>query len=186
VTSRRAFLVEMGGVALGAIAVSARARAQEPGAFHPAGRGHTPSADTTNLFVMNQDAYRPVHMPPKTGVPPQLDDEEIVAIERRLHCPCGCTLDVYTCRTSLFECQVAPEMHRDVLDLVAGGYGAEEIVDEFVNVYGTGVLMTPPTEGVTLLAWVAPVMIFAIGAAAVVAELRRWRAAPSSAAAGDA
>lgn len=185
-TDRRAFLLEIGGGVIGALAGAGPARAQEAGAFHPAARGHTPSADTTNLFVMNQDAYRPVHMPPKSGVPPQLGDEEIVAVERRLHCPCGCTLDVYACRTSLFECQVAPEMHRDVLDLVAGGYGAEEIVDEFVNVYGAGVLMTPPAEGFTLLAWVAPVMIFAIGVAAAVAELRRWRAAPTPSTAGDA
>src|SRR3989442_5354574 len=35
----------------------------------------------------------------------------IQAIEKRLHCTCGCGLDVYTCRTTDFTCTPSPGMH---------------------------------------------------------------------------
>ena len=55
------------------------------------------------------------------------------ALEHRIHCQCGCTLDVFTCRTTDFSCQVSPAMHRDVMALVDGGYSAQEIIDAFVG-----------------------------------------------------
>src|SRR2546426_1069442 len=36
------------------------------------------------------------------------NDAAIQAIEKRLHCTCGCGLDVYTCRTTDFTCTPSP------------------------------------------------------------------------------
>jgi cytochrome c-type biogenesis protein CcmH len=96
-------------------------------------------------------------------------------VEHRIRCQCGCTLDVYTCRTTDFSCQVSPSMHRDVIALAAGGYSAQEILDAFVGVYGERVLMAPPAEGFNLFGWVAPFVALGAGAVTVIALLRSWR-----------
>ena len=71
-------------------------------------------------------------------------------LEHQIRCQCGCTLDVYTCRTTDFSCQVSPAMHRDVMSLVEGGYSAQEILDAFVDTYGERALMAPKKEGFNL------------------------------------
>ena len=40
-----------------------------------------------------------------------------------ISCPCPCTLDVFTCRTSM-PCGFSPRMHADVVALSNGGYSA--------------------------------------------------------------
>ena len=70
-----------------------------------------------------------------------------------IHCQCGCTLDVYTCRTTDFSCQVSPAMHRDVMALVEGGYGAQEIIDAFVGHVWRARADGAEEVGFNLLAW---------------------------------
>jgi cytochrome c-type biogenesis protein CcmH len=134
--------------------------------------------DTSNLFAMDQSASRPVRLPPKPGARIVVSAAERDEVEHRIRCQCGCTLDVYTCRTTDFSCQVSPSMHRDVMSLVAGGYSAQEILDAFVGVYGERVLMAPRASGFNLLGWAAPFIALGGGAALVVALLRNWRRAP--------
>jgi len=104
-----------------------------------------------------------------------MTQDERDALEHRLHCQCGtCTLDMYTCRTTDFTCQVSPAMHRDVLALVEGGYGAQEIIDAFVGTYGERVLMAPKSSN--LLAWLTPGAAVLVGGGAIAMLLRRWHA----------
>jgi len=131
--------------------------------------------DSSNLFAMDQSASRPVRLPPKPGSRVIVSTAERDDLEHRLRCQCGCTLDVYTCRTTDFSCQVSPAMHRDVMELVSGGYSAQEIVEAFVGTYGERVLMAPPANGFNLLGWVAPFIALGGGAVLVVAALRRWQ-----------
>jgi len=131
--------------------------------------------DSSNLFAMDQSASRPVRLPPKPGSRVVVSAAERDELEHRLRCQCGCTLDVYTCRTTDFSCQVSPAMHRDVMELVSGGYSAQEIIEAFVGTYGERVLMAPPANGFNLLGWVAPFIALGGGAVLVVAALRRWQ-----------
>jgi cytochrome c-type biogenesis protein CcmH len=66
-------------------------------------------------------------------------------------------------------------MHRDVMSLVAGGHGAQEIIDAFVGVYGERVLMEPKKTGFNLTGYLAPFVALGGGAALIVALLRRWK-----------
>jgi cytochrome c-type biogenesis protein CcmH len=99
------------------------------------------------------------------------------ALEHDLHCQCGCTLDVYTCRTTDFTCSISPAMHRDVMKLVSGGYSKPEILAAFRAAYGERVLMAPVVEGFNRTAYVTP--FIALGGAALLAAvlIRRWTAA---------
>lgn len=168
--NRRQFLTRVAAGSAGAVPLAVlgrRALAQAPQA--------PTSMDSSNLFAMDQSASRPVRLPPKPGARVVVSADERDALEHRIRCQCGCTLDVYTCRTTDFSCQVSPSMHRDVLALVSGGYSAQEIIDAFVGVYGERVLMAPTASGFNLFGWVAPFAALGGGAILVAVLLRTWR-----------
>ena len=103
---------------------------------------------------------------PRARITDYENDPFIVELESRLACTCGCTLDVYTCRTTDFTCGVSPAMHREVVELVQQGRTAEEIIEAFVAEYGETVLMAPPKDGFNLLGYVLPGLgILGVGAA---------------------
>jgi cytochrome c-type biogenesis protein CcmH len=125
---------------------------------------------------MEQGAYRPTLRPDKPGATPKLTDDQRDALEHRIKCQCGCILDVYTCRTTDFTCQVSPAMHRDVLRLVAGGYDATEILDAFVQTYGEVALTEPRKEGFNWAGYLAPGIAIATGVV-ITMPLRRGQRA---------
>lgn len=163
-STRRAFL-QHGALAAVTVVLARNAPAQERAGI----------ADTSNLFAMDQSAARPVRLNPKPGAIPSMSPAARDDLERRIRCQCGCTLDVYTCRTTDFTCQVSPAMHRDIVALVQGGYTAQEILDAFVTVYGERALMAPAREGFSHLAYVVPGMAMVVGAVMIAVVLRRWR-----------
>lgn len=110
------------------------------------------------------------------------DEAEIQAIEQRLACSCGCTLDVFTCRTTDFTCTYSPELHREVLALRDGGKTAEQILDAFVDKYGEKALMAPKPEGViNLTGYLLPGGLIAAAGAGLVLFITRRKAAVSAA-----
>ncbi len=173
---RRDFLVR---AALGGASVfAARAvHAQQQGSSGGAGGVQ---AGASNLFDMNQTAAKSVRRSPKPGATPSMTPDERDALERELRCQCGCTLDVYICRTTDFSCQVSPAMHRDIMTLVEGGYSAREIIDGFVQTYGERVLMAPTREGFNWAGYIVPFAAVGAGAVALSLALRRMqrRSAP--------
>src|SRR5205823_13829621 len=68
------------------------------------------------------------------------NDAAIQAIEKQLKCTCGCNQDVYTCRTTDFNCTTSPAMHQRVLQLADHGKTAQEIIDQFVRAPGPQIL----------------------------------------------
>jgi cytochrome c-type biogenesis protein CcmH len=171
-TSRREFFARVAGAAAAGTFATRAVGAQQRRAMHDS----SIVRDTTNLFAMDQSAARTVQRPPKPGATPALTVAQRDELEHRVRCQCGCTLDVFTCRTTDFSCQVSPAMHRDVIALVEGGYGAQEIIDAFVETYGERVLMSPKKSGFNLLAWFAPGIAVLVGGTAILVLLRRWNA----------
>src|SRR5688500_11839328 len=154
-TTRRQFLIALGSAAIAAD----RARAQQGAAL--------PGA------TMAGDGYIPVRLPPKPESAPRLTALERDAVERSISCPCPCTLDVFTCRTSM-PCGFSPRMHTDVLALAEGGYTADEILAAFVATYGETARMAPSKRGFNLVGWGAPFAALGTGAIIVAALVRRW------------
>jgi cytochrome c-type biogenesis protein CcmH len=125
---------------------------------------------------MDNDAYHAVILPPKPGAQPSMSTTARDALEHDLHCQCGCTLDVFTCRTTDFTCPVSPAMHHDVMQLVAGGYSKPEIISAFRTAYGDRVLMAPVVEGFNWTAYITPFLALGAGATLVAFLIRRWTA----------
>lgn len=124
---------------------------------------------------MEGEFYKRVAMPAKPNATPKLTPEQISDLEKGIACPCPCTLDVYTCRTTDFTCGNSPAVHRDVQELVKGGYDANEIMQAMIGVYGNNILMAPPKKGVNLIAWFLPFAALGTGAIILNAMLHKWR-----------
>jgi cytochrome c-type biogenesis protein CcmH/NrfF len=101
---------------------------------------------------------------------------EIQAIEQQLACNCGCTLDVFTCRTTDFSCTYSPALHREVLALRDQGKSAREILDAFVQKYGEKALMAPKPKGFNLWGYLLPGAAVATAGLALAAVLKRREA----------
>jgi cytochrome c-type biogenesis protein CcmH/NrfF len=101
-------------------------------------------------------------------------DAAYQAIEKWLKCSCGCGLDIYTCRTTDFNCTYSPGLHRQVVALAEQGKTAQQIVDAFVAQYGQQVLMAPPKRGFNLVGYFVPSLALLVATAFLIRALRRW------------
>ena len=183
-TTRRAFVASL--LAGSATAIVAGRLAAQAGAVQRGPRDAPvapPQGNTSNLFDMDQEAARTVVRPPRPGATASMSADDRDAVEHELRCQCGCTLDVYTCRTTDFSCKVSPQMHRDVMALVEGGYPAKDILDAFVGTYGERALMSPKREGFNWAGYLVPFVALGTGAIAMVTVLRRMQRAQAPAAA---
>ncbi len=124
---------------------------------------------------MAGEGYRPVRLPPKANAAATMSAVERDDVERRLACPCPCTLDVFTCRTSM-PCGFSPAMHGDVLALAGGGHTASEILTAFESVYGERILLAPKREGFNWVGYLLPFAVIGGGAVTLAMFLRRWSA----------
>ena len=169
VCDRRQFLTTLLGGALLTARPPIRPTAQSPDSLPgtgPSGRLWDPAR-----------AGRP--LPPVTAAD---NDAAIQAIEKQIHCTCGCNLDVYTCRTTDFTCTVSPAMHQRVLALAREGRSGRQILDQFVREHGIAILMAPPKRGFNLAAYFTPSLLIVAAGVALTLVLRRWVRAAAPAA----
>jgi cytochrome c-type biogenesis protein CcmH len=164
IPSRRAFLRRGFGAALGL--------------GHAAGFFQVPAQDSLAGRGPRGTLRDPVSVG-RSRVPTDASENsaEIQTIEKRLACNCGCTLDVFTCRTTDFSCTYSPALHREVLALRASGKTAQEILDAFVAKYGEKALMAPEPHGFNLAGYLLPGAAIAAGAAGLFLFISRRKLA---------
>ncbi len=171
---REALAVLFGTGALTAVPPFRRAVAQE-------GEAEQEGAGAPELY----DPFRVGR--PRDRITDYENDPFIIGIESRLQCTCGCTLDIYTCRTTDFTCGVSPELHRQVVEMVEGGMTAQEILDAFVAEHGEAVLTAPKREGLNLLAYFLPgAAVVTVGSLLLWALARRRKAVAVATSGSDA
>ncbi|HLS47443.1 MAG TPA: cytochrome c-type biogenesis protein CcmH [Gemmatimonadales bacterium] len=118
---------------------------------------------------------------PRTPTRPGDASEEIKLIEQKLACHCGCTLDIFTCRTTDFTCTTSPRLHAEVVALYEGGASGREIIDHFKAAYGEQALMAPEPEGFNLAGYFVPgIAIVLMGSVLTWVVSRRLRLAPAA------
>jgi cytochrome c-type biogenesis protein CcmH len=66
----------------------------------------------------------------------------------------------------------------DIKRRIAAGQSDEQIRQAYVDRYGETILLTPQDSGVSLLVWILPVLVLALGATGIVFALRRNRDQP--------
>jgi cytochrome c-type biogenesis protein CcmH len=156
-TGRREFLLALGSslAAAGTARLGAQQSVETPGA------------------TMSGDGYIPVRRPPKLIDAEPLTALQRDAVERQISCPCPCTLDVFTCRTSM-PCGFSPRMHADVVSLAEGRHTAAEILAAFEQAYGEKILMAPHKRGFNWVGWLAPFAAVGFGGIVAGVLIRQW------------
>lgn len=119
--------------------------------------------------------YNPGAVQQRTPTVDQDNDEYIMELEKGLRCTCGCNLDIYTCRTTDFNCATSPALHREILALYNDGKNAEEIREDFVARYGAEVLMSPKPEGFNLAGYLVPASVMVLAGVFLTAHLLKKR-----------
>jgi cytochrome c-type biogenesis protein CcmH/NrfF len=66
----------------------------------------------------------------------------------------------------------------DVKRRIAAGQSDEEIRQAYVDKYGESILLSPQDSGVSLIVWILPIVVVALGATGIVFALRRNRDEP--------
>ena len=170
--SRREFLVKAAGGALLPVAGLSTAQRLFAQAQTPAQAPEAPLAGSGSLGrLADPTVLGPNQSPTQVGE----NEEAIKQIELKLACRCGCTLDVFTCRTTDFSCTYSPAMHREVVAMYQAGSNAQQILDSFVSEYGEKVLMAPPAKGFNLAGYFVPGIVIALFGALLVWIIGRRR-----------
>ena len=88
----------------------------------------------------------------------------------------------YTQPVGTHQSEIAVKMRLEIAKWVAMGKSDQEVIDTYVGLYGSKVLVDPrsaPREWMTLIPW----LVLILGAFLLAWLLKRWRAAPTTAAA---
>ena len=75
-------------------------------------------------------------------------------------------------------CGTAKMMLGEIDQHIAKGETDEQILQAFVQEYGTQVYTEPPKSGFSLVAWVLPSVYLFVGAGVVIFVIARWRKRP--------
>ena len=76
--------------------------------------------------------------------------------------------------------QLSIDMRGIVRERISDGWTDGQIKDFFVDRYGPSVLLSPPTDGINLAAWVVPPVVLAIAVALLLMALRFMRRSPAA------
>jgi cytochrome c-type biogenesis protein CcmH/NrfF len=90
----------------------------------------------------------------------------------RLMCTCGCAQLLAEC--DHIGCPSRGEELAELNSAIASGQSDDEILAAFSAKYGLTVLAAPPAQGFNLVAWIAPVAVFAAALLGTILLVRRW------------
>ncbi|MGH2658305.1 MAG: cytochrome c-type biogenesis protein [Actinomycetota bacterium] len=97
--------------------------------------------------------------------------ERVRQVASTLRCPVCQELSVADSPSGL-----AAQMRATIAGKLRAGEKPEEIRASFVRAYGDWILLSPPSKGLGVVAWVAPVAALLAGALGAGLVIRRWRA----------
>lgn len=110
------------------------------------------------------------------SVPP-----EVRRVGDKLACLCGvCNNSVATC--SMLGCHYSAPARKKIAEMLKEGASDQAIIDSFVKKEGLRALSEPPTQGFSLLSWVMPFAMIALGLGAIAWWVQRSRSQRQTAA----
>lgn len=101
------------------------------------------------------------------------DSARVERLGHQMMCVCGCNQILLECNH--VGCQYSDQMRAELTSAVENGTGESQIVEWFIQKYGTTVLAAPTKTGFNRLAWIMPYLAFAAGIAGVILTVRTWR-----------
>jgi cytochrome c-type biogenesis protein CcmH len=128
--------------------------------------------------------FVPAILPQDNSEPaPELNPAQLArsnALSLKLRCMCGgCNDTVGTCNHTggsfSGPCDTAKAMRKEINQRIARGESDDLILQDFVQEYGSEVLVTPPAKGFNWLMWIAPIVLPILAFVLVWELVRRWR-----------
>ncbi len=107
---------------------------------------------------------------------PKSLDQRTQEVASQLQCPVCNGESVQDSPSAL-----ASDMRSLIRHKLAQGQSEQQVIQYFEARYGDTILESPPTQGFTLMIWLPPVLMLALGAYVVFVLGREWRAAVSAA-----
>ena len=99
------------------------------------------------------------------------NDLRVREAARQLACYCGCsTQSIADC-----TCGVASKARAEIQASLEGGASTREVVEAWVERFGTRILIEPPREGFHLLGWFLPSVILLLAGFMLLLLLRKWQ-----------
>jgi len=93
-------------------------------------------------------------------------------LSHRLMCTCGCAQMLGECNQ--MGCAESARAKAELTAAIASGKTDQQILDTFAVRYGATVLAAPTTKGFDLVAWIAPIAVFAAALMGTILLVRRW------------
>lgn len=109
------------------------------------------------------------------------DSHAVNAIAGKLKCSCGCKQDI-ACTMPPYPCPVCKMNKIKIFNMMSQGMTEQQILDEYVQEEGPGVLVVHPGAA----GWIGPWAGLAAGLALVILIIRRYRMRAAAAPAGPA
>ena len=99
-------------------------------------------------------------------------------------CTCGCAQMLGECNH--MGCAESERGRVELTAAIASGANDQQILTSFAAKYGATVLAAPRTHGFDLVAWIAPIVVFAAALLGTILLVRRWSVGRTQAAAQPA
>lgn len=93
-------------------------------------------------------------------------------LNHRLMCTCGCAQLLGECNH--VGCPASGPMLNELSAAIASGATDKQILSSFAAKYGITVLAAPPTQGFSLVAWIAPIAVFLAALLGTILLVRHW------------
>ncbi len=102
------------------------------------------------------------------------DSARFQDLSHRLMCTCGCAQMLGECNQ--MGCAESARAKAELTTAITSGKTDRQILDTFAAKYGATVLAAPTTKGFDLVAWIAPIAVFAAALMGTILLVRRWSA----------
>jgi cytochrome c-type biogenesis protein CcmH/NrfF len=111
--------------------------------------------------------------PAKTTLTDPAEVQLFKEVSREMTCQCGCSMNLSVCNHT--NCPWGIPARLEIEEKIKKGYLRDEILQQFLARFGTGVRAAPPAKGFLIIYWLAPFVALAAGGVAASAFILRWK-----------
>lgn len=104
------------------------------------------------------------------------DSARFSDLGHKMMCVCGCSQILLECNH--VGCSYSDRMRSELLAAVNNGDSDTNIIQAFMQKYGTAVIAAPTNSGFNRVAWIMPFLALGLGLILVVVVVRAWRNHP--------
>ena len=101
------------------------------------------------------------------------DSTRVDKLGHRMMCACGCNQILLECNH--VGCTYSDRMRGELVAAVDNGKSDSDVLQFFVEKYGTTVLAAPTKTGFDRMAWLMPYLALLLGVGVVIFAMRSWK-----------